>query len=121
MTFEVRIDGLLDGAKRASGHVVIIDVFRAFTAAAVALSRGAQKFSMVGRVDDALALRQTDIGQMCMGKIGGRVPPDFDLGNSPSQVTQIVVVGKTIIQRTSAGSKALGPLPWPSDFARVRF
>ena len=33
----IKIDSLLDGARRARGTVVIVDVFRAFTTAAVAL------------------------------------------------------------------------------------
>ena len=37
---EIRIDSLVEGARRAEGTVVIIDVFRAFTTAAVAFSRG---------------------------------------------------------------------------------
>ena len=39
---EVRIDSLLSGAERATGSVVIIDVFRAFTTAAVVLARGGE-------------------------------------------------------------------------------
>jgi 2-phosphosulfolactate phosphatase len=107
MTMEVRIDSLFAGAERASGHVVIIDVFRSFTTAAVALSRGAEKIIMVERIEDALALRQSDIGQLCMGEVGWRMPLDFDLGNSPFQATQMAVAGKTIIQRTSAGMQGI--------------
>ena len=36
---QIRIDSLLAGAERATGAVVIIDVFRAFSTAAVALAR----------------------------------------------------------------------------------
>ena len=105
MRFEVRIGELLDGAKRASGQVVIIDVFPASRWLQLRSLGGG--FSMVGRVDHALALRQTDIGQTCMYKVGGRLPLDFDLGNSPFQVTQMVVAGKTIIQHISAGMQGI--------------
>jgi hypothetical protein len=44
---EVRIDSLLSGGERATGSVVIIDAFRAFTTAAVVLARGAAKIVMV--------------------------------------------------------------------------
>ena len=37
----ISIHSLLEGATRAVGTVAVIDVFRAFTTAAVALSRGA--------------------------------------------------------------------------------
>ncbi len=38
---EIRIESLIEGAARASGTVAIIDVFRAFTTAAVAFANGA--------------------------------------------------------------------------------
>ena len=48
---EISIHSLLEGATRATGTVVIIDVFRAFTTAAVALANGASKIVMVGTVE----------------------------------------------------------------------
>jgi 2-phosphosulfolactate phosphatase len=104
---EIRIDSLLSGAERATGSVVIIDVFRAFTTAAVVLARGAAKIIMVSGVEEALALRSAGIGQLCMGEVRGRAPPGFDLGNSPFEASQAHVVGMTIIQRTSAGTQGI--------------
>ena len=37
---EISIHSLLEGASRANGTVAVIDVFRAFTTAAVALANG---------------------------------------------------------------------------------
>ena len=54
---EIVIDSLLEGARRARGVVVIIDVFRAYTTAAVALSKGADKIILVAEVEEALALK----------------------------------------------------------------
>jgi 2-phosphosulfolactate phosphatase len=71
---EVRIDSLLEGAARAAGTVVVIDVFRAFTTAAVALARGAVKIVMVSGVDEAMELRSQGIGQICIGEVGGLAP-----------------------------------------------
>ena len=106
-TMEIRIDSLLCGAERASGTVVIIDVFRAFTTAAVALARGAAKIVMVSSVAEALALRSAGVGQLCMGEVQGCAPPGFDLGNSPFAASQAHVNGMTIIQRTSAGTQGV--------------
>ena len=39
----IRLESLFAGARVATGTVVVIDVFRAFTVAAVALSRGARQ------------------------------------------------------------------------------
>lgn len=104
---EVHIDSLISGAERATGSVVIIDVFRAFTTAAVVLARGAVKIVMVSNVEEALALRSAGIGQLCMGEVRGRAPSSFDLGNSPFEASQAHVEGKTILQRTSAGTQGI--------------
>jgi 2-phosphosulfolactate phosphatase len=104
---EVRIDSLLSGAARATGSVVIIDVFRAFTTAAVVLAGGATKIIMVSDAQEALALRSAGVGQVCMGEVGGRAPPGFDFGNSPFEASQAHVEGLTIIQRTSAGTQGI--------------
>jgi phosphosulfolactate phosphohydrolase-like enzyme len=42
---------LIEGATRASGAVAIIDMFRAFTTAAVALANGASRIIMVSAVE----------------------------------------------------------------------
>src|SRR6266446_10570258 len=44
---KISIQSLLEGAARANGMVGIIDVFRAFTTAAVALANGASRIIMV--------------------------------------------------------------------------
>jgi len=104
---EIRIDSLLSGAESATGSVVIIDVFRAFTTAAVVLARGAAKIIVVSSVDEALSLRSAGVGQLCMGEVHGRAPAGFDFGNSPFEASQAYVDGKTIIQRTSAGTQGI--------------
>jgi len=104
---DIRVDSLLEGAARATGSVVIIDVFRAFTTAAVALSRGATEIIVVGGVEEALALRDAGVGQICMGEVGGIKPAGFDLGNSPFEASEADLSGKTIIQRTSAGTQGI--------------
>jgi 2-phosphosulfolactate phosphatase len=42
-----------------------------------------------------------------MGEVGGRAPPGFDFGNSPFEVPEADVNGKTIIQRTGAGTQGI--------------
>jgi 2-phosphosulfolactate phosphatase len=104
---EISIYSLLEGAKRATGTVAIIDVFRAFTTAAVAFANGASSIVIVRTVQDTLALRDTGIGQICMGEVQGRAPPGFDFGNSPFEISSLDFHGKTIIQRTSAGTQGI--------------
>jgi 2-phosphosulfolactate phosphatase len=104
---EIRIDSLLSGAESATGSVVIIDVFRAFTTAAVVLARGAAKIIVVSSVDEALSLRSAGVGHLCMGEVRGSAPAGFNFGNSPFEALQACVDGKTIIQRTSAGTQGI--------------
>jgi 2-phosphosulfolactate phosphatase len=104
---EISIHSLLEGATRSTGTVAVIDVFRAFTTAAVALANGASRILRVGTVHEALALRDAGIGDICMGEVGGKPPPEFDFGNSPFEVSSVDFSGKTIIQRTSAGTQGI--------------
>lgn len=104
---EIWIGSLLEGAAQASGAVAVIDVFRAFTTAAVALANGAPQIIMVGSVDEALSLRARGVGQVCMGEVHGLMPAGFDFGNSPREVSGVDFAGWTIIQRTSAGTQGI--------------
>ena len=91
----------------ASGVVVIIDVLRAFTTAAHALGAGAAEVVCVGSVADALAERERWPGSLVMGEVGGRPVDGFDLSNSPSALSRVDVRGRTLIQRTSAGTQGV--------------
>ena len=104
---DIRIESLLEGAARASGTVAIIDVFRAFTTAAVAFANGAARITMAGSVEEALALRERGVGQICMGEVGGRPVEGFDFGNSPFELAKADLSGLAIIQRTSAGTQGI--------------
>ncbi len=104
---DIRIESLIEGAQRASGAVAVIDVFRAFTTAAVAFAQGASRIIMVGTVEEALALREAGVGSICMGEVGGSAPPGFDLGNSPFEASTIDFSGKSVIQRTGAGTQGV--------------
>jgi 2-phosphosulfolactate phosphatase len=48
--------------------VAVVDVFRAFTTAAVALANGASKIVMVRTVKKAVELRQARIGEICFAR-----------------------------------------------------
>ena len=104
---EITIGSLLEGAARAKGAVAVIDVFRAFTTAAVVLANGAARIVMVGGADEALELRARGVGSMCMGEVGGVAPAAFDFGNSPLAVSAVNFAGCSVIQRTSAGTQGI--------------
>jgi 2-phosphosulfolactate phosphatase len=116
---DIVIGSLREGAERATGNVAVIDVFRAFTTAAVALANGAAKIVMVGAVDEALALKAAGIGHLCIGETNGLPIPEFDFGNSPFAVSQVDFQGKTLIQRTSAGTQGIVALVTAGATARA--
>jgi len=103
----IRLESLLEGANRATGAVAVIDVFRAFTTGAVALANGAEKIIMVSSIREALDLRAAGLGQVCVGEANSIKPPEFDHGNSPSEIEHIDFTGKTLLQRTSAGTQGI--------------
>jgi 2-phosphosulfolactate phosphatase len=104
---QIVIGSLLEGAKAATGAVAIIDVFRAFTTAAVALANGASHIIMVRSVDEALALRHEGQAQVCIGEVGGRAPEGFDFGNSPFEISEVDFHKKAVAQRTGAGTQGI--------------
>jgi len=101
---EIRIESLLDGTRRAAGVVAGIDVLRAFTTAAVALANDA---NCIVNVDKALCLRAAGVVQICMGEVKGHAPDAFDFSNSPFELSRAHLRGKSIIQRTSAGTQGI--------------
>jgi 2-phosphosulfolactate phosphatase len=104
---EIRLASLTSGAEAAVGTTVIIDVFRAFTTAAIALSRGARRIVMVDTLDKALALRSSGVGDYCIGERDSIKPPGFDFGNSPAEVGRAEAAGKTLVQTTSNGTAGI--------------
>ena len=101
----IRLLSLIEGAAEASGIAVIIDVYRAFTTAAVAFRQGADCIILVDAPRKALKLKRDGRGDYCMGETGGIKIPEFDFGNSPYEVSQIDLKGKILIQSTSSGTK----------------
>ena len=101
---EIRIESLLTGAKKAEGVVVIIDVYRAFTTAAYALGRGAERLILTAEIDEAYMLRRRKEGHFCVGEVDGKKPEDFDFGNSPFEIGQAEIQGKTLVLSTRAGT-----------------
>jgi len=62
---------------------------------------------MVATVEEALALRGAETGAICVGEVRGEAPDGFDYGNSPFEIATVDLRGKTIIQRTSAGTQGI--------------
>jgi 2-phosphosulfolactate phosphatase len=88
--------------------VVVIDVLRSFTTAAVALDNGARAIYPVDGVAAANALAARLADSVLVGAVGGGDPvPGFDFGNSPSQLLPVDLTGKAVVLTTAAGVHGL--------------
>ncbi|MGB8984023.1 MAG: 2-phosphosulfolactate phosphatase [Anaerolineales bacterium] len=97
----------LDTCHAATGLVVVIDVIRAFTNAPFAFSRGAREIHPVSTVEEALKLKAAIPNSLVCGEVGGIPPEGFDFGNSPTHTQELELSGRTIIQRTGAGTQGI--------------
>ena len=104
---KVRVTSLIDGARTASGHAVIVDVFRAFTTAAFCVAAGAREIVLVNDHHQALAMKRADPMLFLTGEIDGRPIPGFDIGNSPSAIERLDLEGRRVVQRTSSGTQGV--------------
>ena len=99
-------ESLAEGAKRAKGVTIIIDVFRAFTSTPLFFHLGAQKVVLVNNPDEAFSLKSTHDNIVLAGEVNEQLIPGFDLGNSPSELIKKpkgFLNGKMVVQRTTAG------------------
>ena len=87
----------------------VIDILRATTAMCAAMTHGAKAIIPVGSTEEALRLAQT-IGSgdvLLAGEKDCVRIPGFQLGNSPLEMTELAVRGRTLIVTTTNGTKAL--------------
>jgi 2-phosphosulfolactate phosphatase len=94
----------LADAEAATGAVVVIDVLRAFTTAAVAIAAGAREIELVRTVEEAWRRRDRDPEVLLMGEVDGAPIDGFDLSNSPAEVADADLAGRRIVHRTTAGT-----------------
>ncbi len=104
---EIEILQLLEGAKKAKGLTVIIDVFRAFSVACYVMNNNAKTILPVSDIEHAYELKHQNPDYILIGERGDRKPEGFDFGNSPSQILNVDFAGKTVIHTTSAGTHGL--------------
>ena len=107
MDMEVRVEGGLEGAARARGIAVVIDVLRAFTVSAYALAVGAAECLLVRSVEEALELAAGLPGAVVSAEVDGLPVPGVPISNSPSMVAGLDLRGRVLIQRTSAGTQGV--------------
>lgn len=87
--------------------MVVIDVFRAFSVSAYALAAGATCCRLVREVEEAKALADRIPGSVMSAEVDGLPVAGIPISNSPTQITQIDLKGRVLVQRTSAGTQAM--------------
>src|SRR5665647_594849 len=104
---EVEIMEFVEGAQKAKGVAVIIDVFRAFSVACYASDAGAVRIIATSGAENAFLLKPIYKNSLLVGEKDEKKIDGFDLGNSPTEILETDIFGKTIIQTTSSGTKGL--------------
>lgn len=104
---DIRILQLIEGAKKAEGLTVVIDVFRAFTTACFIMNNSAEAIYPVGKVETAFELKEKIPGCILVGERNEVIVPGFDFGNSPANIEHTDFSGKTVVHTTSAGTQGI--------------
>lgn len=102
----VNIVECIEGARRAAGVAVVIDVFRAFSVACHAVENGAGEYYATAEVEVARKLA-AERGGILMGERNCIMIEGFDYGNSPTEIEGVDFAGRTLVHTTSAGTQGL--------------
>ncbi|MFH9725159.1 2-phosphosulfolactate phosphatase [Streptomyces sp. NPDC017254] len=86
----------------APSVAVVVDVMRAYTVAAWAFAQGAEKIVLAGSLDEALALKARHPEWVALKD--GPPAPGFDAVNSPGMLRSVDLGGRTVVQKTTAGT-----------------
>ena len=105
----------LEGALRARGVVVVIDVLRSFSVSAYALAGGALECRLVPTVAEARALARGVPGSILSCEEEALPVPGIDISNSPTQITAADLKGRVLIQRSSAGTTVMAAVETDQD------
>lgn len=103
----VEIFEFVEGAQKAKGVAVIIDVFRAFSVGCYAFDAGAARIIATGSVEAAFLLKEKYKNSVLVGERDEKKIVGFDFGNSPTEIIKSDLNGKTVIHTTTAGTKGL--------------
>jgi 2-phosphosulfolactate phosphatase len=104
---KIEILEFTEGAKRAKGVTVIIDVFRAFSVECYAYDAGVARIIATAGVEDALRLKSSFKNPVLVGERDEKKIEGFDFGNSPTEIIKTDLLGKTVIHTTTSGTQGL--------------
>ncbi|MGW8484925.1 2-phosphosulfolactate phosphatase [Streptomyces sp. NPDC055886] len=98
---ETRFLGIAE-LTRTPSVAVVVDVMRAYTVAAWAFAGGAEKIVLAESQADALALKARNPEWVALKD--GPPAPGFDAVNSPGLLRSVDLGGRTVVQKTTAGT-----------------
>ncbi|MGH7763012.1 MAG: 2-phosphosulfolactate phosphatase [Candidatus Dormibacteraceae bacterium] len=107
----------IEGARRARGTVVVIDVLRSFTVSAFALAGGARECRLVPTTEAARAIASgIPDGVLCAEE--DALPVEgVAISNSPTQIRSTDLNGRVLVQRSSAGTPVVAAVDSSCIFA----
>ena len=113
---EIKLDDMVEGARRAEGTAVIVDIFRATSLMATLFGMGAKEIYPTTELDEARK-RRDELGERLgqkvymVGECKGVTTDDFDIANTPitafRKYSQGELKGKTIVGSSTNGYKGL--------------
>jgi len=112
----VRATGIA-GAEQARGIVVVIDVLRSFTVSAYALAGGARECRLVKTIAEARALAATTPDSVICAEEDALPVPGIPISNSPTQIRQLDLKDRVLIQRSTAGTQVAAAVQSDDIFA----
>jgi len=90
---------------------VVLDVLRASSTLVTLVAQGAEPVYLAASVAAARRLARRLPGPLLRcGEIGGLPPPDFDHGNSPTELARQPLRGRAVLLATTNGTRALAAL-----------
>jgi 2-phosphosulfolactate phosphatase len=98
----------VEGAKKARGITVVIDIFRAATVEAFLLDKGVKEIIPVATPEEAFRYKKRNPDYILCGENYGYKIEGFDLDNSPFEISKLEnLEGKTIVHRSSQGTQGI--------------
>ena len=107
----------IDGARRARGTVVVIDVLRSFTVSAYALAGGARECRLVATTAEARILAARVPGAVLSVEEQGLPVEGIAISNSPTLIRATDLKDRVLVQRSSAGTPVVAAVEANDIFA----
>jgi 2-phosphosulfolactate phosphatase len=103
------LPSLIPPGSLRGGVAIVVDVLRATTVMVYALAAGCSAVIPCAEIEqaEAIAAGFPQGSALLAGERQGLPIPGFDLGNSPSEMTQEVCRGKTLVMTTTNGTRAI--------------